>query len=163
MASRLQNIDCELHCSPDTSHAFFNTLANQYSIKLLPQQGAQLGDKMANAMKTALNSGSQCAIIGTDCPSMNASYIQQAFTQLHNSDVVLGPAKDGGYVLIAAKSFDYRLFSRVSWGTSEVLKQTLENINQLQLKYHKLDTLSDIDKGEDLNHLPSQYLHRAFS
>jgi hypothetical protein len=163
MASKLKNIDCELHCAPDTSHSFFNTLANKYSLKLLPQQGAQLGDKMAYAMQAALSNCLHCVIIGTDCPTMNAHYIQQAFTQLRSADVVLGPAKDGGYVLIAAKAFDGRLFSRVSWGTSQVLKQTLKNINQLQLKYHKLNTLSDVDRAEDLAYLPSQYLLKAFS
>ena len=162
MASGLEGINCELHCSPDINDDFFTYLSKTYQLDLLPQQGAQLGDKMAHAMETALNTSRQCIIIGTDCPMINESYIYTAFQQLDNSDVVLGPALDGGYVLIGGKVFDYQLFNDVTWSTSEVLNQTLKNINHLQLKYHKLDTLSDVDTHEDLKQLSTQYLHNAF-
>jgi len=162
MTSRLQDINCELHCAPDTNDVFFQYLSEKYQTHLVPQQGEQLGEKMANAMRAVLDTSLQCVIIGADCPMINESYIYQAFQQLGSSDIVLGPAKDGGYVLIGSKFFDYQLFSDVSWSTPEVLKQTIKNINHLNLKYHKLDTLSDVDTGEDLNHLSTQYLHNAF-
>lgn len=162
-ASRLNNINCELHCAPDTNHHLFKSLSEKHKIKLVPQQGADLGEKMANAMKTALKTSSQCIIIGTDCPMINESYLHQAFEQLANSDVVVGPAKDGGYVLIGSKVYDNQLFSQVNWSTSEVLQQTLKNIRHLHLKYHKLDTLSDVDTHEDLEHLSTQFLQTAFS
>jgi len=162
-ASSLSNINCELHCAPDIHHHFFTALAKKYNIKLVPQQGLDLGEKMSAAMEAALNASSQCIIIGTDCPMMNEPYLYQAFEQLTKADVVLGPAKDGGYVLIGCRTFDAQIFSNISWSTTEVLEQTLKNINQLQLKYYKLDTLSDVDTHEDLNHLPRQFLQTAFS
>ena len=162
MAFRLQGINCELHGAPDINDVFFKYLSKKYQLDLVPQQGAQLGDKMAYAMKTALNTSLQCVIIGTDCPMINESYIYKAFQQLNSSNIILGPAKDGGYVLIGANVFNDLLFNDVSWSTPEVLKQTIKNINHLNLKYHKLDTLSDVDTDEDLNHLSTQYLNNAF-
>jgi uncharacterized protein len=161
-ASRLNDINCELHCAPNTDHHFFATLSEKYNIKLVVQQGADLGEKMANAMNVTLETCSQCVIIGTDCPMMSESYLHQAFEQLVDSDIVLGPAEDGGYVLIGSKIFDAQLFANVNWSTPEVLKQTLKNINHLQLKYHKLDTLSDVDTDKDLDHLSTQFLQTAF-
>jgi len=160
--SRLNDISCELHCAPDTDHDFFNMLAEKYAIKLVSQQGLDLGERMANAMEVSLKNSSQCIIIGTDCPMMTPSYMQQAFAQLTDTDVVIGPAKDGGYVLIGCKVFNAQIFSQVSWSTTRVFKQTVKNINQLHLKYYKLNTLSDVDIDEDLNHLPSQFLQTAF-
>ena len=163
MSTHLKDIDCELHCAPNTEHDFFRQLTTQYGIRRQPQHGSHLGEKMAYAMNTALQTHSQCIIIGTDCPHIDTQYIQQGFDQLLDSDVVLGPATDGGYVLIGSKAFDYQLFNDIDWSTSKVLQQTLKNINHLQWKYHKLDTLSDVDTHDDLAHLSSQYLDNAFS
>lgn len=162
MASKLKDTSCELHCSPNTEHVFFKHLSEKYNIKLLPQHGVQLGDKMAYAMKNALKESSHCVIIGTDCPFIDDAYIEQAFDALTHSDVVLGPANDGGYVLIGSTIFNTELFSDVSWSTPEVLPQTIKNLNLLQLKYHKLNALTDVDTIEDLEHLSAQYLHNAF-
>ena len=161
MSSTLNNINCELHCAPDTSHQFFTILANKYNIKLVPQQNGDLGNRMSVALKESLINHKKCILIGTDCPEIDHNYIHQAFKKLDCVDVIIGPAKDGGYVLIGTKSHDDRLFHNINWSTSEVLKQTLQNIHHLNLKYNKMTALLDIDNGDDLDHLPSHYLHNA--
>lgn len=163
MACSLENTETELHCTPDTKHDFFKILAGKHNIKLLPQLGSDLGEKMSHAMKAGLDSAQQCIIIGTDCPSMNPAYIEQAFHKLLSNDVVIGPAKDGGYVLIGAQNHNHQMFNDINWSTSEVLKKTVKNLDHLGWKYHKLETLPDVDNHEDLSHLSTQYLHDAFS
>ena len=64
-------------------------------------------------------------VVGTDCPDMDAKYLIQAFDALKQSDIVLGPAFDGGYTLIGLKAPHPELFSGIEWGTDNVLSTTL--------------------------------------
>jgi len=48
-------------------------------------------------IKALLRGMERLAIIGTDCPGLNAELMAQAFHQLHSHD--LGPAMDGGYLI----------------------------------------------------------------
>ena len=68
-------------------------------------------------------------------------------------DVVLGPAEDGGYVLIGMGQPHSTLFSTIDWGTDRVMAQTLEAIGACGLSYQLLDTLWDVDRPEDLQRL----------
>lgn len=49
------------------------------------------------------------------------------------------------------KELHQSLFKNISWGTSEVLKQTLSVCKKLHLKYYLLPTLIDIDVENDLS------------
>jgi hypothetical protein len=90
-------------------------------------------------------------LIGTDCPAMNADYLRRACRYLDaGSAVVLGPAEDGGYVLIAARTCDRRLFSDIPWSSDRVLQLTRARLRALKLPYKELDTLWDVDRPEDL-------------
>ena len=163
MAHSLEGIDCELHCSPDTQHPFFTQLAEKYPFKRVSQQGANLGDKMAFALQQTLKNSQQCVIIGCDCPAIDSAYIKLAFERLSSTDVVIGPASDGGYVLIGSNISHSKIFNNINWSTAQVLHQTIKNLDLLRLNYHKLGTLSDIDTMDDLAHLPTHYLNHAFT
>ncbi|MBI4007873.1 MAG: TIGR04282 family arsenosugar biosynthesis glycosyltransferase, partial [Planctomycetes bacterium] len=68
---------------------------------LQPQIGAELGERMLNALKTSFSSGAKKAvIIGTDSPRVDKEIIYEAFYLLKENDVVIGPTIDGGYYLI---------------------------------------------------------------
>jgi hypothetical protein len=90
-------------------------------------------------------------IIGTDCPGLNFQILTQAFEATHTLDLVLGPAIDGGYYLIGLRRFIPELFINIDWGSSQVLHQTVEIANQLNLSYHYLPQLADVDRPEDLS------------
>jgi glycosyltransferase A (GT-A) superfamily protein (DUF2064 family) len=45
--------------------------------------------------------GRRVVIIGSDCPRVTEEDIRTAWGDLAEHDVVLGPAKDGGYWLLA--------------------------------------------------------------
>ncbi len=89
-------------------------------------------------------------IIGTDCPGLNANLLHEAFELLHLYDLVLGPALDGGYYLLALRSFIPELFVGINWSTAEVLQQTVAIAQQLNLSVNYLPALADVDRPEDL-------------
>jgi len=150
----------DLYCAPDTSHTFFAYLANQYHVVLKTQKGSNLGKRMENALSGALKTSKYVVLIGTDCPQLNVDYLQQAFEKLTTAknDIVIGPAEDGGYVLIGASRVTSQLFDNIEWSTKEVYSQTIEKINQLGWKYHHLDMMWDLDTEADFHRLPENYL-----
>ncbi len=119
------------------------------------QKGLSLGDKMFHAAKEVLQESSQVVIIGSDCPGIDKDYLKLALQELDNSsnDVVLGPAVDGGYVLIAMKSPYQQIFQDIDWGSAHVLQQTVDQLKHCGLGFSMLPALRDIDTAEDLESL----------
>lgn len=116
------------------------------------QVEGDLGWRITSAFHNAFTSGMErVAIIGTDCPGLNADIIQQAFDLLSNYDLVLGPATDGGYYLIGLHRLVPELFKEINWGTSEVLQKTLAIAASLDLAVAFLPPLSDVDRPEDIS------------
>ena len=110
---------------------------------------------MKNALAEALTEHSQAVVIGTDCPEITPAYLNEAFSRLENGlDAIIGPAADGGYVLIGLRRFSPLVFENVRWGTEEVLSATQQNLRLLNWSWDELNTLRDIDTPEDLAHFP---------
>jgi hypothetical protein len=115
------------------------------------QLGNDLGARLGHAMRQVRLDYRQVIFIGTDCPALDIRYLEQALKALQSGkQLVVGPAADGGYVLIGCSELYAALFEGIDWGTSEVLSQTLQKAEQLKLDYAVLATLSDIDRPEDL-------------
>ncbi len=141
----------ELHVASQSRHPLFVSLADRQSVEVRLQTGGDLGLRMYNAVKSALRTADFALLIGTDCPAMSAAYLQRACQQLDaGSAVVLGPAEDGGYVLIGARRCDERLFTDIPWSSDRVLQLTRARLQALKLPYEELDTLWDLDRLEDL-------------
>lgn len=116
------------------------------------QSGNDLGERMKNAFIYAFEQGNkEVAIIGTDCFELTPAIIMNGFAYLKNNDVVIGPANDGGYYLLAMKQTHCQLFCNIEWSTKNVLETTLEICSQLNLSFHQLPRLTDIDTVHDLN------------
>ena len=116
------------------------------------QEGNDLGERMSNAFLKVFNLGfKKVSIIGSDCYELKSDHIQQAFSQLENTDVVIGPSKDGGYYLLGMKKLHPGLFNNKNWGCDDVLKNTIVNLNQHKLKFIQLTALNDIDTIDDLS------------
>lgn len=114
------------------------------------QSGDNLGARMSNAFANLFARGYKgVVIIGTDCPDLKNSDLKRAFITLNQSDLVLGPAKDGGYYLLGMRKFIPELFKEIAWSTSKVLEATLDRADLLNLDYEFLKILSDIDRAED--------------
>ncbi|NEN88691.1 MAG: glycosyltransferase [Okeania sp. SIO3H1] len=120
-------------------------------LKYQEQGIGDLGERMARGFQSAFNRGMKSVvIIGIDCPSLTPEIILQAFTKLTKSDVIIGPATDGGYYLIGLRKLTPELFQGINWGTSEVLSKTVAIAQSLKLVIDYLPKLSDIDRPEDL-------------
>ena len=115
------------------------------------QIDGDLGAKMTAAFQNSFDSGvDKVAIIGTDCPDLKPEILAQAFDELSDRDLVLGPAKDGGYYLIGMRRAIPELFGGINWGTSEVFGSTRAIAQNLHLNIAYLPILADIDLPEDL-------------
>ena len=105
---------------------------------------------MYAALSAGLDSHARVLLVGSDCPSIDAGYLSAAVNALDTHDVVLGPAVDGGYVLIGARSIARSLFENVDWGTSRVYEQTVARLAAAGLSWTALAALPDVDRPEDL-------------
>ena len=114
-----------------------------------PQKGNDLGERMANAFEWAFNQGYQKVIgIGTDLWDLNQGIIEGALSALDSTNVVLGPAKDGGYYLIGMRKFYPELFQNKKWGSQDVFEDTLNDLQSKRVAF--LKEKSDIDTYKDL-------------
>ncbi|MBI1287337.1 MAG: DUF2064 domain-containing protein [Flavobacteriales bacterium] len=115
------------------------------------QEGNDLGKRMKNAFEQIFALGAEKAvIIGSDCPELTTEIIEEAFNILELKDVVLGPAKDGGYYLFGMKRLLPFLFEGKEWSTDSVLSETIQDLKENRLSYGMLTELSDLDTAEDL-------------
>lgn len=114
------------------------------------QSGENLGERMCNAFRTLFSkSYSNIVIIGTDCPELQASDLNSAFLALSHSDLVIGPASDGGYYLLGMSRFNPDLFDEIPWSTPRVLELTLDAADKAGMDYEFLKIRSDVDTFED--------------
>ena len=152
MVSNSGLAEFELHVSGDNEHPLFKSLADQYGMRVRSQKGKDLGERMYHALKQSLHRASFCILIGTDCPVMTADYIKQAFHALEKGfDAVIGPAEDGGYVLIGASRVDLSWFNNIEWGSEHVLAQSRERLIASNGNYEELQQLWDVDQIDDLH------------
>ena len=115
------------------------------------QDGENLGVRMKNAFEQGFKEGyEQIVIIGSDCPGLTEEILEEAFSLLNKTDVVLGPSEDGGYYLLGMKTLIPRLFSGIRWSTDSVYPQSLNILHEQRLAYEELPVLIDIDTEEDL-------------
>jgi rSAM/selenodomain-associated transferase 1 len=130
--------------------------------KSLLQEGQDLGERMANAFARSFESGMEkVVLIGTDCPTLQSNHLNEAFEALNYSDLVVGPATDGGYYLIGMNRRADYLFEGITWSTSQVLSETLNVASQHGLTTTLLHELDDIDTQEDWQRYSSQFENKV--
>lgn len=122
----------------------------KYYQKALQSEG-DLGKRMEEAFATAFSQGyHKVCIIGSDCYELDTHILEEAFAILDKEDVVIGPAKDGGYYLLGMKKMHAQLLHSKRWSTSSVLADTLENLKENYLSFTLLPELTDVDEEQDL-------------
>ncbi|MDE2012602.1 MAG: TIGR04282 family arsenosugar biosynthesis glycosyltransferase [Alphaproteobacteria bacterium] len=120
--------------------------------RIVSQAGGDLGRRMAQAART----GGPCVIVGADIPGLSPAILRAALDAVQRFDLVLGPARDGGYYLVGVKSpaHVFRLYDKVRWSSEHALNDTLANA-PAHWRIGFLPMLSDVDVAEDLT-LPPQ-------
>ena len=146
------NYDISIYYCPENKNDEVKKWINLPDIKYLAQSGDDLGIRMLNAFKDSISlKYAKTVIIGTDCLEITNSLLSQSFDLLDDSDLVLGPATDGGYYLIGLKAVVETIFQDIHWSTEKVLKQTIKKAKEIKLSYKFLDFNNDIDNIHDLN------------
>ncbi len=140
----------ELWCTPSVRHAFFRRCAQQYPLQLHPQGKGDIGRRMSVAIRSTLQVAAHAVLIGADCPALCAADIDSAIVHLaEGTDIVLGPAADGGYYLIGMSRHHPQLFEAIAWGTPRVLDATLAQCRVHGLEWFCLPEHADVDTPDD--------------
>ena len=122
-----------------------------------------LGTRMARLIRRGLARGHRAVLlIGSDCPCLSVSELEQALQSLGQSDggscpgparrgrLVLGPAVDGGYWLIGLDRDVPQLFCGMPWGGDQVRALTCATARQTGLQLRLLRFQRDLDRRQDL-------------
>jgi rSAM/selenodomain-associated transferase 2/rSAM/selenodomain-associated transferase 1 len=151
-----QGVQIKILFEGGDAEAMSNWLGDE--IPIVPQGEGGLGDRMRRAFNRSFDAGMERAvIIGTDCPSLRADDVAEAFDLLEDNTLALGPATDGGYYLIGIRSdapqwlFDL-VFRDIPWGTDQVFNATMNVLAETGLDVGLLDEKADVDEPEDLVH-----------
>jgi len=147
----IASMDCFVACAPSPDHVFFKILAERHGVRLIAQTGDDLGARMARASADVFALGyRQVLVIGTDLPTLPGSAFGDAVKLLASHDLVLGPARDGGYYLIGLRKPAPELFAGIPWSTDRVLALTQQKAAALALRTALLPVRRDIDTVDDL-------------
>lgn len=148
MINQLQNIDTFIYFSDELEPGMDNSFLSNVQFRV--QNGFDLGSRMKHAFSQVLCEGYEKAlIIGTDCPGITTAIIYEAFRKLNLTDVVFGPAEDGGYYLLGMKKNDSNLFDKMTWSNQHVLSESIKRLNLDHKTFTLLEILSDIDNEAD--------------
>lgn len=140
-----------LACAPSSELVFFKIMEERQGVRLLDQVGEDVGQRMHHTFTDLFAKGyKQVILVGTDVPTLPLSVYQEAFAILGRSDVVLGPALDGGYYLIGLTQPTEQLFTGVPWSTDQVLAVTQQQAETLGLSVGLTTAWRDVDTIADL-------------
>ena len=153
LVERLEDTDRSLAYAPAKARVYFEKVVTD-GFRLLPQEGRDLGERLANALAYHLGLGYQRVVImNSDGPTLSLACLQEAFSGLEVADITLGMGHDGGYYLIGMKRLHRALFDGIEWSTERVVTQTLAICRRLGLTVHKLPEWYDVDVEADLMRL----------
>jgi rSAM/selenodomain-associated transferase 1 len=133
---------------PDREANFAALAADRFT--LAPQADGDLGHRLAAFFREQVHAGARAIVaMGTDSPTLPIEYIERAFGELKNADVVLGPATDGGYYLVGCGSDYPPLFDNIAWGSERVLSDTIAALADSRWRLTLLPPWYDVDTPED--------------
>lgn len=120
------------------------------------QGSGDLGARMQGALRVPRSAPGPVLLVGSDCPVLTRDYLQRALDCLQTVPLVLGPAEDGGYVLIGLSGWldgMESLFIDMPWGSDQVLALTCQRAEQAGIALALLPECWDVDRPEDLDRL----------
>jgi rSAM/selenodomain-associated transferase 1 len=146
--------------TPPEAEALMRALAPP-ALRLVPQRGADLGERLSNILADLLGRGHAGAIaVDSDSPTLPMAYLAEAATVLSGAtcDVVLGPCEDGGYYLVGLRCPQPALFEGIPWSTDAVFAMTVDRARARGLSVHVLPQWFDVDTEADLRRLQAELI-----
>lgn len=129
-----------------------------------PQEGADLGEKMYNAICRVLGLGYEAVVLtGADLPLLEPRHLLGGFSALENADLAMGPTSDGGYYLIGMKQPRKSVFAISGYGGSSVYERTVAAAKNAGLSVAPAPVCDDVDTPEDLRRLATQCAPDSFT
>ncbi|MEC7641217.1 MAG: TIGR04282 family arsenosugar biosynthesis glycosyltransferase [Nitrospinota bacterium] len=145
----IQDVDGLIGACPANRLGWFDEVAANRGVRVFPQEGDDLGQRMRAAFcRRFKEKYEKVLIMGSDSPSLPKSYIESALQS--EQDVILGPSMDGGYYLVGLNRRITEIFNGVSWGSESVLAQTLDQVKQAEASLDLLPLWYDVDAPESL-------------
>jgi len=145
-------VDRFIGIASNSQTGYFEDVSRRRSVQLFVQEGDNLGERMRRAFEEQFKEGyERVVIIGADSPTLPTAYIEQALQS--QKEVVIGPSTDGGYYLIGMQGKVTDVFEGVSWGTDQVLSETLDVLKGQRAEAELLPVWYDVDLPEDLRFL----------
>ncbi len=131
--------------TPD-SDVFSSLFPSWPGVRRVPQGRGGLGERMQRLFER-LPPG-PAVLVGGDIPAMRPMEIARAFRLLGSADVVLGPARDGGYWLVGMRRIPRVLkpFASVRWSSEHALADTLANLKGKRVAFAA--PLADVDEKD---------------
>lgn len=154
--SRLPTLEREVGEEPGAPDRWRLEIPSDAHVDGVRQSGATLGHRLYGALAAAAQDHpGGVAAVGSDHPTLPRERVLAAFDALADADVVLGPADDGGYYLVALRPAAVRreLFEGIAWSTASVLAATEERCRRLGLSVARLPEGRDVDEPADLRDL----------
>ena len=148
--SAYAEVPVEVSVAGNPDHPFFAECQALGDIAVTTQAEGDLGARMFAALAAGLKQAHKVILVGSDCPAIDANYLNAAAAALDTHEVVLGPALDGGYVLIGARSVRREWFEDIAWGSGAVFAATVAALNATETDFAPLHALADIDRPQDL-------------
>ena len=138
-------------CVDDPGHPCFRHLVQGKGLDPLPQGEGSLGERMRRACVRVLGDYPAVVLVGSDCPGYDAGYLGMACRLLEEgTPAVLGPAIDGGYVLIGLRAFPEGLMEGIAWGGADVARDQRARFLACGLRWSELPPRADVDRAGDL-------------
>jgi len=152
MLASVKGADPVIAVAPPIASDFFQANPSAKSFEIFSQEGADLGQRMRQAILKCFDNGyERTVIIGADSPNLPVEYIQRALDS--EEPLTLGPSVDGGYYLIGMGPKLIDVFDNVQWGTETALAETGANARKKGYGVELLPVWYDIDRPEDLRYL----------
>jgi hypothetical protein len=160
LVSSLRGIEWAIAVTPQTAVGQMGTFAPR-GARILAVEGADIGECLRGATEQLFSEGfTRVVAVNSDGPTLPAEYIERSVEMLTNSDVVLGPAEDGGYYLIGMRQTQPGLFQGIAWSTVHVAAQTLERAAAAGLTVAQLPSWYDVDTPAELERLRGELVAR---
>jgi rSAM/selenodomain-associated transferase 2/rSAM/selenodomain-associated transferase 1 len=138
----------ELWLDPQSDAEAIATWRDRFGVTVAMQSGADLGERMRGALRSSIARGRSALLIGSDVPGYDVAYLARAAAALERNDATLGPAEDGGYVLIGLAR-DVDAFEGVPWSTPAVMAATRARLAAAGASCVELPPLWDVDTFGD--------------
>ncbi len=124
--------------------------------RFMIQEGNDLGERQSSLLLKGFAEGADnCVLLSTDCPDLPLRYIEDTMEGLRYRDVVLGPARDGGYYMIGFRrgAFDPAFLSDMEWSNEHVFDKVKKRSKEKGRTILELPYWWDVDDGHDLEML----------